>query len=173
MVKNLDDVKFKFNFLVFNYFEVENLNIFRIIFKSKLFRYVLQKYTFLDNKKIGIWGKGYGGYTAASLMGAKPVSNLVFKCGAALSPIARFSNLSHTFFHRYFPPLTNPWESTDPLIYTRVDILHRIRAIRNNSFLLMHGALQRDVPLEQSMWLSEALLKANVTFEQTASILGR
>ncbi|XP_023288489.1 venom dipeptidyl peptidase 4-like [Orussus abietinus] len=129
--------------------------------------FVFKKYgSWLDPKKLGVWGRGYGGYTAACLTGAKRVSLIQFKCGAAVSPYARMYNLSHAFFGRHFPDMSSPWETTKPLIYTRADLLHRMRNMRNDSFLIIHGSTEREINVEQTMWLTKTLVDANVAFQQ-------
>ncbi len=48
-------------------------------------RHLLDKYSYLDETRVGVWGWGYGGYVTAMLLGTQQD---VFKCGIAVSPIS-------------------------------------------------------------------------------------
>lgn len=48
-------------------------------------RHLIEKHTYLAADRIGLWGWGYGGYVTSMVLGNQ---QNVFKCGAAVNPIA-------------------------------------------------------------------------------------
>lgn len=48
-------------------------------------RHLLDKFSYLDETRVGLWGWGYGGYVTAMVLGTQQD---VFKCGIAVSPIS-------------------------------------------------------------------------------------
>lgn len=52
------------------------------------FRYLRDHLTFIDKTKMGVWGKGYGGFAAATIMSQ---TTDLFHCGIALAPITSWT----------------------------------------------------------------------------------
>jgi dipeptidyl aminopeptidase/acylaminoacyl peptidase len=44
---------------------------------------------FIDKDRIGIWGKGYGGYATGMILANQPE---VFRCGIATSPVTNWAH---------------------------------------------------------------------------------
>lgn len=57
-------------------------------------RYLLNHMKFLDRSRVGVWGKGFGGYVTAMILGS---NKKVFKCGVAVSPITDWIYYSELF----------------------------------------------------------------------------
>jgi len=49
---------------------------------------------FIDKDRIGIWGKGYGGYATGMILAKQPE---VFRCGIATSPITNWAHFGNYY----------------------------------------------------------------------------
>lgn len=66
----------------------------RVVYVSMHIRYLLNHMKFLDRSRVGVWGKGFGGYVTAMILGS---NKKVFKCGVAVSPITDWIYYSELF----------------------------------------------------------------------------
>lgn len=76
-------------------------------------RYLRSKFKYIDKERIGIWGKGYGGYATGMILAKQPE---IFRCGIATSPItnwAHFGKCLASLFER----LCKRKKKENPLIY--------------------------------------------------------
>ncbi|XP_064408382.1 inactive dipeptidyl peptidase 10 [Latimeria chalumnae] len=86
---------------------------------------------YVDQRRIGIYGKGYGGYLTLKLLAA---TDRLFKCGVAVSPVTDFKLYASAFSERH---LGLP--SREDTAYTVASLLEDAEKLRNEHFLLVHG----------------------------------
>lgn len=53
------------------------------------YRYLRETLKFIDKDRIGIWGKGYGGYATGMILAKQPE---IFRCGISTSPITSWAH---------------------------------------------------------------------------------
>lgn len=115
----------------------------------------LGKQGFVDMKRIGIWGWSYGGYmTSYALTHSK-----MFKMGIAGAPVTDWRNYDAIYTERY---MGLPQENEAGYRSSSV-----VKAARNlsGSLLLIHGSIDDNVHLSNTLQLAEALQKAGKHFE--------
>lgn len=55
-------------------------------------RYLKDSLKFIDKDRIGVWGKGYGGYATGMILAKQPD---VFRCGIATSPVTNWAHFGN------------------------------------------------------------------------------
>ncbi len=111
----------------------------------------------VDNNRIGMFGWSYGGFMATNciLKGAD-----VFKCAVAVAPVTDWRFYDNIYTERY---MRTPKENKAG--YDATSCLKMTDQFKGK-FLLMHGTADDNVHLQNSIELSNALLKSNKQFEQ-------
>jgi len=115
----------------------------------------LKQKTYIDEKRIGIWGWSYGGYfTTYALTTTK-----LFKMGIAVAPVTDWRHYDTIYTERFMNTPQN-----NPLGYQKSS------AVRNASnlhgkFLLIHGTMDDNVHLQNSVQLIYALQRAGKQFD--------
>lgn len=67
-------------------FSVNNkLGTFEMADQIAVTKYLVDKYKFIDPKRVAIWGWSYGGYATSMVLGQDP--DMVFKCGISVAPV--------------------------------------------------------------------------------------
>ncbi|MDD3907318.1 MAG: S9 family peptidase, partial [Bacteroidales bacterium] len=116
----------------------------------------LKKQSYVDGSRIGIWGWSYGGYI--SLMSMTDASG-VFKAGIAIGPVCDWRYYNTIYTERYMrTPKENKsgYDAGSPLL----------RAVNlKGRLLLVHGMIDDNVRVNQSMDMTEALIQAGVQFD--------
>lgn len=116
----------------------------------------LKTLPYVDPKRIGVWGWSYGGYmTLYSLTHAPDI----FKCGVAGGPVTAWKYYDSIYTERYMrQPKENPdgYKNSSPLF--AVDKLQ-------GRVLLIHGADDDNVHMQNTMNFIDALVKANKAFD--------
>jgi len=116
----------------------------------------LKSLPYVDANRIGIWGWSYGGYmTLYSLTHAPDV----FKCGVAGGPVTAWKYYDSIYTERYMrQPKENPdgYKNSSPLF--AVDKL-------KGRVLLIHGADDDNVHMQNTMNFIQVLVKANKAFD--------
>ena len=116
----------------------------------------LKKQSYVDGSRIGIWGWSYGGYI--SLMSMTDASG-VFKAGIAIGPVCdwRYYNTIYTERYMRTPKENKPgYDAGSPLLRA---------ANLKGRLLLVHGMIDDNVRVNQSMDMTEALIQAGVQFD--------
>ncbi|XP_041438430.1 inactive dipeptidyl peptidase 10 [Xenopus laevis] len=108
----------------------------------------LKQLPFVDKKRIGVFGKAYGGFLALKLLS---LPEQLFACGVAVSPITSFHLHSAVVSERY---LGLP--SQEASAYTMASVLNDVQRLQEQNFLLVHGTSD-----------------AHVHFQHTAELLSR
>lgn len=112
--------------------------------------------TWADGSRLGIWGWSFGGYM--TLMCLTDPAN-PFKTGIAVAPVCDWHYYNTVYTERYMrQPKENPdgYEKTSPLL--------RASGLSGN-LLLIHGLADDNVRANQSMDMTEALIKAGKQFD--------
>ncbi|KAM4047833.1 inactive dipeptidyl peptidase 10-like isoform 2-T2 [Anomaloglossus baeobatrachus] len=117
----------------------------------------LKKLPFVDQNRIGVYGKAYGGFLALKLLS---LPEELFACGVAVAPITSFHLHSAVLAERY---LGMP--SQEGSVYMVASVLNNIQRLRDQRFLLVHGTADANVHFQHSAELLSRLLLAgsNVT----------
>ncbi len=111
----------------------------------------------IDKNKIGIWGWSFGGFMSSNAILKKPD---VFALAIAVAPVTNWRFYDTVYTERYLQtPQENPegYDQNSPLFYT--DGL-------KGDFLLVHGSLDDNVHLQNSLRLSKKLQENDKAFDQ-------
>ena len=112
--------------------------------------------SYIDKKKIGIWGWSFGGYIS-SLAITKGAD--IFKAAIAVAPVTSYRFYDSVYTERYMQtPQENPdgYEENSPLNFA--DLLR-------GDYLLVHGTGDDNVHSQNSMQMINALVDANKQFD--------
>ncbi|KAM8977521.1 inactive dipeptidyl peptidase 10-like [Pelodytes ibericus] len=117
----------------------------------------LKRLPFVDKNKVGVYGKGYGGFLALKLL---TLSEELFTCGVAVAPITSFQLHSAVTSERY---LGLP--SQEISAYTVASVLNDVQKLKDQQFLLVHGTADANVHFQHTAELLNRLIQtgANVT----------
>ena len=117
----------------------------------------LQTLPYVDADKLGVMGWSYGGFMTLMLLTAP---DNPFKAGAAGAPPTEWG-LYDTHYTEQF--MGKPDENKDG--YANSDVLNRLKILKPNSLLLLHGMADDNVIFENSTRLIAALQKNATPFE--------
>ncbi|MFW2347482.1 MAG: S9 family peptidase [Wenyingzhuangia sp.] len=112
--------------------------------------------SYVDKSRIGIWGWSYGGFMSTNCL---LKGNDVFKMAIAVAPVTSWRFYDTIYTERYMQtPQENPkgYDLNSPLYYA--DQL-------KGSFLLIHGAADDNVHLQNTMALITELVNKNKQFD--------
>ena len=117
---------------------------------------VIGDYPYVDKSRIGIWGWSYGGFMSSNciLKGSN-----IFKMAIAVAPVTNWRFYDSVYTERYMQtPQENPsgYDENSPINFA--DKL-------KGKYLLIHGAADDNVHLQNSMQMMEALIQANKQFD--------
>jgi dipeptidyl-peptidase-4 len=115
----------------------------------------LKTHPWVDGKRIGLWGWSYGGYmTAYALTHSK-----TFAAGIAGAPVTDWRNYDAIYTERYMDtPQANPEGYDASSVLTAASDLH-------GRLMLIHGAIDDNVHMSNTMQLVQALQQAGKQFE--------
>ncbi len=111
---------------------------------------------YIDANRIGIWGWSYGGFMSSNCLFQ---GNDTFSMAIAVAPVSSWRFYDTIYTERYMQtPQNNAsgYDSNSPI--THVNDL-------KGDFLLVHGAADDNVHLQNTLRLSEALIQANKQFD--------
>lgn len=115
----------------------------------------LRSQPWVDPERIGIWGGSYGGYLAAYAL----THSASFKVGIALSPVTDWRLYDSIYTERY---MRTPQSNPDG--YRSSSVVHAAGDLRGR-LLLIHGTLDDNVHLQNSLQLAWELQRAGQSFE--------
>ncbi|XP_052386862.1 inactive dipeptidyl peptidase 10-like isoform X10 [Carassius gibelio] len=118
-------------------------------------RYLL-KLPYIDRTRIGVFGRGYGGYVALLLI--KSTENL-FKCAAAVSPVTDWSLYASAFSERY---LGFPLQ--DDSRYQFSSVLQNPQGFREQTLMLLHATADANVHFQHTAELIKNLVKVGANY---------
>jgi len=117
----------------------------------------LKTLPYVDPEKLGVMGWSYGGFMTLMLMTAPDTP---FKAGASGAPPTEWG-LYDTHYTEQF--MGKPDENKDG--YAQSDVIGRLKTLKPNSLLLLHGMADDNVIFENSTRLIAAMQKAAIPFE--------
>jgi dipeptidyl-peptidase-4 len=112
---------------------------------------------YVDADKLGVMGWSYGGFMTLMLLTAPDTP---FKAGASGAPPTEWG-LYDTHYTEQF--MGKPDENKDG--YAQSDVLNRLKTLKPNSLLLLHGMADDNVIFENSTRLIAAMQKNAIPFE--------
>jgi dipeptidyl-peptidase-4 len=115
----------------------------------------LGKNPWIDRQRVGIWGWSYGGYLVSYAL----THSKIFKAGIAGAPVTDWRNYDAIYTERYMGlPKDNPEG------YKKASPVHAASRL-HGKLLLIHGALDGNVHLSNTLQFSNALQTAGKQFE--------
>jgi dipeptidyl-peptidase-4 len=114
----------------------------------------LKKQPYVDGSRIGIWGWSFGGYMTAFAL----THSSSFKIGIAGAPVTDWRNYDSVYTERY---MGLPGANREG--YDRTSVV-RAAANLQGKLLLVHGAVDDNVHVQNSVQLIDALEKAGKQF---------
>jgi dipeptidyl-peptidase 4 len=112
--------------------------------------------SWIDEKRIGIWGWSYGGYMTLLCL---TKGSGVFKMGVAVAPVVNWRFYDTIYTERFMrTPQENPHGYDDQSPINHAGDL-------KGKLLLIHGTADDNVHLQNSMEMAERLIKENKPFE--------
>lgn len=116
----------------------------------------LGQQSYIDAKRIGIWGWSYGGFcTLMAMEEGRPV----FAAGVAVAPVTNFRFYDSVYSERFMRTPKENKEGYDDNPMSRAKQLH-------GALLLCHGAADDNVHFRQTAEYTEALVQADKDFKQ-------
>lgn len=118
----------------------------------------LSKETYINPSEIGIWGWSYGGFISANCLFK---GSETFKMAISVAPVTNWRFYDTIYTERYMrTPQENPngYDDNSPV--------NHAQKLSNGKLLLIHGTADDNVHIQNTMALSNALIKENKTFEQ-------
>lgn len=116
----------------------------------------LAKYSFIDGKRIAIWGWSFGGYNTLMAMST---GNGTFKAGIAVAPPTDWKYYDTVYTERFMrTPKENAsgYNATSPI---------RLANDLQGKLLLVHGTADDNVHFKQTLDYAEALVQAGKQFD--------
>lgn len=115
----------------------------------------LQQLSFVDAERIGLNGHSYGGFLTAYAM----THSELFRAGVAGSPVTDWHLYDSIYTERYMgTPANNPTGYEQTSVIRAADKLH-------GKLLLLHGGMDDNVHVANSLRLADELQKADKDFE--------
>jgi len=119
-------------------------------------KYLIDRYDFIDEERIGIWGWSYGGYMS-SLVLAK--GGDVFNTAIAVAPVTSWRFYDTIYTERFMQtPSENPegYKKGAPLTYANQ---------MSGNYLLIHGTSDDNVHFQNSVAMINQLVASNFQFQ--------
>jgi dipeptidyl-peptidase-4 len=115
----------------------------------------LARRSYVDPRRIGIWGWSYGGFMSLNVLFQHPD---VYRAGVAVSPVTHWSLYDNVYTERF-----NGLPSENKAGYDRGSPLTYVNGLKGN-LLLVHGSGDDNVHFQNSEMLINALVTANKPF---------
>lgn len=116
----------------------------------------LGRLPYVDKNRIGIWGWSYGGFMSSTCIFK---GNDVFKMAIAVAPVTNWKYYDNVYTERYMrTPKENESGYNDNAPEKMADKL-------KGKFLLVHGTGDDNVHFQNSIMLTDALIRANKEFD--------
>jgi dipeptidyl-peptidase-4 len=117
----------------------------------------LAEQDYVDDERIGIWGWSYGGYLTSLCM---TKGHEYFDAGAAVAPVTNWRYYDTIYTERF---MQTPEENPDG--YDDNSPINHVGKLED-PYLIVHGATDDNVHLQNTMMMVRELVKKNKDFEQ-------
>uniref|UniRef100_H2ML62 Inactive dipeptidyl peptidase 10-like n=1 Tax=Oryzias latipes TaxID=8090 RepID=H2ML62_ORYLA len=115
---------------------------------------LLMQLPYIDDRRIALYGKAFGGYLTLKMLTA---TDKLFQCAAAVAPITDF-RLYAAFSERY---LGHP--AKEEHAYSTASLLEEVNKLKEENFLILHGTADR-VHFQHSAELLSRLVKVEANY---------
>ena len=112
---------------------------------------------YVDDERIGIWGWSYGGYLTSLCM---TKGNDFFDAGVAVAPVTNWRYYDTIYTERF---MQTPQENPDG--YDENSPINHVGKLED-PYMIVHGATDDNVHLQNTMMMIRELVKKNKDFEQ-------
>lgn len=116
----------------------------------------LSSLPFVDKDRLGIWGWSFGGYMAAY---ALTHSSNLFKCGVSGAPVTDWQLYDSIYTERF---MDTPQQNKQG--YEESSVVNKAKNLKGK-LLLIHGTMDDNVHIQNSVQLIHELQKHNIPFE--------
>ncbi|KAM3862172.1 inactive dipeptidyl peptidase 10-like [Diretmus argenteus] len=116
----------------------------------------LTRLPYIDSKKIGVYGKAYGGFLSSLLLLSY---GSMFRCGIAVAPITDWRLYGSAFTEQYFG-----FPAKEDHKYQISSLLGNITAPSQMNLLIIHGTADATVHFQHSAELVKLLSASNVNY---------
>ncbi|XP_036804317.1 inactive dipeptidyl peptidase 10 [Oncorhynchus mykiss] len=110
---------------------------------------------YIDNRRIALYGKAFGGLLTLKMMAAANI----FKCAAVMAPITDFKIYNAAFSERHLGLPT-----TQESFYKDASLLDDVVNLRDKNFLLLHGTADAHVHFQHTAELIDRLVSAKANY---------
>ncbi|CAG03962.1 unnamed protein product, partial [Tetraodon nigroviridis] len=123
---------------------------------SPFFPRLLMQLPYIDDHRIVLFGKGFGGYLTLKMSAA---TEKLFQCSVAMAPITDFRLYSAAFSERY---LGLP--AKEEHAYSTASLLEEVTKLKDENFLLIHGTADAKVHFQHSAELLSRLVRVEANY---------
>ncbi len=127
--------------------------------QSALIKQLTEKYSFMDQQRIGVFGHSYGGYLTLMLMSQHPD---LYKAGVSGAPVVDWSLYDTHYTERY---LGKPQDQETT--YQQANVLTHVKQLKGK-LLVAHGMADDNVLFSHSLMLYSTLQEAGLLFDTNA-----
>lgn len=133
----------------------KNLGYYESKDQAEAATYLVKKYRFVDEKRIGIWGWSYGGYMSSLTLFK---FGDIFKLAVAVAPVTTWKLYDTIYTERYMQtPELNPEGYEESSVLKYADKL-------KGKYLVIHGTTDDNVHWQNTIQLVDKLQKAGKQF---------
>ncbi|KAF8793470.1 Prolyl endopeptidase FAP like protein [Argiope bruennichi] len=120
--------------------------------------YLKEHLTYIDGKRMAIFGWSYGGFASASALADEET---VFNCAISVAPVTSWLYYDSVYTERY---MQSPSPKDNFVNYEKSDVMNKASNFKGKKYLLVHGTADDNVHWQQSMMLAKALTDAGVIY---------
>lgn len=122
-------------------------------------RKLIKIHKFIDEKRIGVWGWSYGGFTTGMML-ANDNRNTI-ACAAAVAPVTSWLYYDSIYTERFMDTPAHNGAG-----YEQSSLINVAERLRGRRLLLIHGSGDDNVHYQNSMLLAKRLQHLDIAFEQ-------
>jgi len=135
-----------------------SLGTLEVTDQIKAAEYLRNTYSFIDNRRIAIWGWSYGGFVTLHALGDD--LSAVFGCGIAVAPVTDWHYYDTVYTERYMNLERHNYKG-----YDNANVSRKAKNFHGKQLLLVHGTADDNVHFQNSAQFIKALTEAEVDFQ--------
>ncbi|KAB7504060.1 Venom dipeptidyl peptidase 4 [Armadillidium nasatum] len=140
-----------------------NLGHYEALDHLSIAKYLGENFDLVDEKRIGVLGKGHGGYNALRMLSCD--KHGVIACTAAINPITDWMNYA-SYYSEKFMGTARVVPGGNFRGYEDSTLLRRGMDYFNKSLYIIHGSADTDVLYSHTLKFSKELIREGVLFRQ-------